>query len=226
MINCTLGGRGAEGTCNRSFLSRTTLAKKSLRPIQFNQHWLSASFSATAPGCLSITQSEPIVDARRYLIETASYFEVTELLTVARSSFRQLSASDQQAGTVLLCEILNVTGIVSGPTGHFTRGLLHLRHAERLLGQDMGQNQAIRSRIEINMGNALATTGQLEEGLQYQLRALRTKEQAGIGDGIDLVQQNIARNLFYLGRFEEAREQINIALAEFKNSQNWAMLAL
>lgn len=165
----------------------------------------------------------------RYLIETADYAELEDVMEVAQEAFHQLPEEDRERGVDNLISILGTVGLLWGHRGYFARAIPHVRRCNQL--QSERENKSLDSLCwtQANLGNVLASAGEYDEALKWELKAEKTRRLVEGADNIrpsSIVQENIGRCYTFLNQFDDASERLQSAAKDFEGSQNWAMLAL
>lgn len=150
------------------------------------------------------------------------------MISVATLAFDDLSQSEKNERTDLLADILSVTGLLWGHRGYFSRAITAIRRCHELQSDLEEKKWVSLSWIEVNLGNVLASNGEYDEALLWELRAEETRKKVEDNGARPngIIQQNIGRCYTFLNQFEKAQERLDSATREFEGSKNWAMLAL
>ncbi|RSL45339.1 hypothetical protein CEP54_014315 [Fusarium duplospermum] len=164
----------------------------------------------------------------RYLVEIADYVELEDLLSVALGALEELPRSETKQRINDLATIVGATGLLWGHRGFFGRAIPFVRRANKLQSEREDKNWNSLSWSEVNLGNVLASAGEYDEALEWELKAEETRKRGDKNDVIksnSVVQQNIGRCYTFLDQFDKAASRLQSAASEFKDSKNWAMLA-
>ncbi|KAK0624769.1 hypothetical protein B0T17DRAFT_531004 [Bombardia bombarda] len=171
-------------------------------------------------------------NSARYLLETADYVELEDVLSVAKSAFDKLTNAEREEGSLVLAGIQNITGLQRVHRGSFDRGLMHMRECNRIQSEQKVIDLIGLSWSEVNISNILASACEFDEALQWLLKGERTRKSArddddgkGVQSADFVIQQNIARVNVFLGRFDQAQVQLQAAIDGFEKLRDWGMLA-
>ncbi|MCJ1385774.1 hypothetical protein MMC17_008898 [Xylographa soralifera] len=163
----------------------------------------------------------------RYLIETASYEELTDVVKTSLSAFNSLESSRKDQSQLAI--IYNQNALSYAHKGDFELGEKFLRYANDIIAMATPINLEQLSWNESNLGNVTAAAKKYEQALEWQVKAENTRRRAGGHDNMirasAVMNQNMGRSLYLLGRFEEAHARLKTALQQLSESQNWAMIA-
>ena len=165
----------------------------------------------------------------RFLLETADYVELEDVLEVAESSFQRLTQAEKAQGNHVMADILDATGLLWAHRGFFIRALPHMRQCNKLRTEDPAKRWVAISWSEGDLGNVLASAGEYGEALEWVLKSEETRR--NIEDDNDAIKsaavlhKNIGNCHAFLHQFAEAEERLELARKEFEGSKNWAMLA-
>ncbi|KAK1770188.1 hypothetical protein QBC33DRAFT_530334 [Phialemonium atrogriseum] len=168
-------------------------------------------------------------NAARFLLETANYAELEDVLSVAGRAFNLLTEAEKQQGVPVRCSILSNTGLLHAHRGFFDLSLPKIEECYKFRCEMKEQDWAKLSWIEVAMGNVLSSAGKFEDGLKWQLKAEETRRK--VANDVDdvkstaVIHQNIGRCHALLGQFDEADQRLQLAKKEFEGSKNWGMLA-
>ncbi|KAK2601555.1 hypothetical protein QQS21_004873 [Conoideocrella luteorostrata] len=164
----------------------------------------------------------------RFLLESASYLEVEDVLEVARSALERLQPDENDKE--LYADLCASSGLVSAHRGLFTLSRRWQEHAHKIRSEADPLDRLELSWTEVNMGNLDASTNRNQDSLDWQIKALRNRQMAGGDDYAvmkpqGLLYQNLARSKYLTGNLQEAHIWCHIAIGVLSDSQNWAMLA-
>jgi tetratricopeptide (TPR) repeat protein len=164
----------------------------------------------------------------RFLIETANYEELVEVVEVATSAFAKLEPGQQEPA--LLAAISTQAGVSCGHRGDFANGERYLMQAHGSYTKQDPPEFFLLSWNQTNIGNALASLSRYQESLGWHLRAQVSRGRAETGDSSGkrnaeaVGKQNLGRGFWLLGRYSEARDALDNAIK--LSSENQAMLSL
>lgn len=150
-------------------------------------------------------------------------------MEVAHQAFQELPEEDRKRGVGEFISILGTTSLLWGHRGYFARAIPHARRCIQLQSEREKENLDSIFWTEMNLGNVLASAGEYNEALEWELKAAETIKLVEGLDNIEpnsVAQQNIGRCYTLLNQFEKARERLQSAAKDCESSQNWAMLAL
>lgn len=162
------------------------------------------------------------------MLEQASYEELEDVLTVARSSIDSLSVDIDNFE--LEVGIGTPAGLMWAHRGQFEYSQQILMKIYTLIKGTNPPDPASRSSTELNLANVMAAMGRNDEALEWQYLSLESarlaaKQACPVPRPGPVLCQNIGRTLVYQGRYQEAHVWLDYAENSFADSSNDAMLA-
>ena len=166
----------------------------------------------------------------RFLLETASYVEMSRCLAVARSAFDLMTADDKEKHVRLNADLMNSQGLLLAHRGDFAGSEEVVLKAIRVRPQQNATDLIGISWAYCNIGNILASSGRFTEALLWAEKAIATRAEAQQAKDKKLspegvLMQNMGRILHRLNQYDTAQVHFKKAIEEFAHSENWAMLA-
>lgn len=130
----------------------------------------------------------------------------------------------------LLADICASTGLMWAHRGLYLLAEPFLRQANNLRAHMNPFDHQELSWTEVNMANVTASTGQYEDSLKWQLKALRNRQLSEGNEFVltephGLLFQNLGRSCLLLGRYLESHSWCHMAIGVLSESRNFAMLA-
>ena len=146
-------------------------------------------------------------NSRSFLLESASYLELEDVILVLHSAFGGLDIENQDQ--TLLAGIYSSSGLMWAHRGFFDRAEPLLKESKAIKTRLVVLDRVELSWSEVSIGNVTASVGGYQESLNWQIQALRNRQIAA-GDDYEATKfhgvllQNVGRSKYLLGLYLEA----------------------